>query len=145
MTNRAFGFLAVYLVQDLKTLRLGLYGVYPDDELEVIPPTRSLWNSDENIRKQDTLVIADTDRYAGQLLHHTGHLLCQYLPLQTRGRRATALTAYCVGEGICGMAAYFGSGSPRHTVGRLHGVPVHIHYLPWECIALVAMRTYADN
>ncbi|CAK7220512.1 hypothetical protein SCUCBS95973_004183 [Sporothrix curviconia] len=46
-------------------------------------PTRSLWNTDgtEGPPAYDDLVITDTERFPGRLLHHLSRRLCHYLPL----------------------------------------------------------------
>ncbi|ERT00702.1 hypothetical protein HMPREF1624_01934 [Sporothrix schenckii ATCC 58251] len=115
-------------------------------------PTRSLWTTDgtDGPPASDDLVIADTERYPGRLLHHPGRRLCEYLPLElgdgdTVGVYTSGLTAYCAREGIVGMTAHFGgdgiaSSDEQRHIGCRCGVPVHFPLAQGERIIFVALQ-----
>ncbi|KIH92129.1 hypothetical protein SPBR_02343 [Sporothrix brasiliensis 5110] len=151
-----FDYTATQLVacrDDIKVLCIRSDGV---DDTPDLPhhewPTRSLWNTDETDGPPalDDLVIADTERYPGRLLHHPGRRLCEYLPLQlgdgdTVGTYTSGLTAYCARDGIVGMTAHFGgdgiaSSDEQRHIGCHCGVRVHFPLTQGERIIFVALQ-----
>ncbi|EPE03745.1 hypothetical protein F503_06451 [Ophiostoma piceae UAMH 11346] len=151
-----FDYLTSQLVacrDDIKLLCIRSDGV---DDTPDLPspewPTRSLWNTDgmEGPPACDDLVIADTERFPGRLLHHPSRRLCHYLPLQIGdgdavGAYTTGLTAYCAPDGIVGMTAHFGgdgiaSSDQQRHIGCRCGVPMHFPLTQGERIIFVALQ-----
>ncbi|OAA56714.1 hypothetical protein SPI_07721 [Niveomyces insectorum RCEF 264] len=135
------------VIPGLKLLRIRSDGSDDDDPSvgQESWPARALWNTDTELPVRGDLVVADTERLPGHLLHYPGRRLCQFLPLQLHGVAATGLTVYCKYSGICGMTAHFGgdgvsdSQQQRH-IGWRRGMPIHMALVADERIVFLSLR-----